>query len=109
MPKERSIDIDNIIDFELAKIMFKKNFKMDNIKNIKLILVQKYLKHSINFMIIKKIICVLDNKEKVIGTLTEGDFLKAIWKKIDFKKDLLKILNKKFFYTYDKKIKKRSI
>ncbi len=55
----------------------------------------------------KKIICVLDNKEKVIGTLTEGDFLKAIWKKIDFKKDLHKILNKKFFYTYDKKIKKK--
>ena len=48
---------------------------------------------------------VIDNKNKLLGSITDGDIRRAIIKKIDFKKNVLLVCNKKPFFLYKDKLK----
>jgi len=48
---------------------------------------------------------VIDNKNKLLGSFTDGDLRRAIIKKIDFKKNVLSVCNKKPFFLFKDKLK----
>lgn len=48
---------------------------------------------------------VIDNKNKLLGSITDGDIRRAIIKKIDFKKNVLLVCNKKPYFLYKDKLK----
>ena len=48
---------------------------------------------------------IVDSKNKLMGAITDGDIRRAIIKKIDFKKNVMFVCNKKPFFLYKDKLK----
>ena len=54
-----------------------------------------------------KCLVVIDSKNKLIGTLTDGDIRRSILKGVSFKQSIKKIINKKPFFIKLKNHKKK--
>ena len=54
-----------------------------------------------------KCLVVINNKNKLIGTLTDGDIRRSILKGVSFKQSIKKIINKKPFFIKLKKSQKK--
>tara|TARA_A100001011_G_C14310013_1_gene845065 strand:+ start:479 stop:1867 length:1389 start_codon:yes stop_codon:yes gene_type:complete len=55
-----------------------------------------------------KIICVVDNKNKLLGVITSGDIRRAVLKGLSLKDKINKIYKKKFTFVYQDELKKNS-
>ena len=76
------------------------NFEKKDFKLAKLNLL-KYLNKNQD-----KCLVVIDKKNKLIGTLTDGDIRRSILKGVSFKQSIKKIINKKPFIIKLKKSQK---
>ena len=55
-----------------------------------------------------KIICVVDNKNKLLGVITSGDIRRAVLKGLSLKDKINNIYKKKFTFVYHDELKKNS-
>lgn len=57
----------------------------------------------------KKILFVVDHKNRVVGSLTDGDLRRSLIKNIDLKSQVFRIMNNKPYLIYEKNQKKISV
>ncbi|HEY3388546.1 MAG TPA: sugar phosphate nucleotidyltransferase [Prolixibacteraceae bacterium] len=104
MPAERSVDIDSLVDFEYAEyLIIKNNNKLSALQEV-----DRYKVSSVQTIreSIKKLddtgigfIVVVNQSDKVLGVVTDGDFRRAILSGISLDDKILTITNDKFIYV----------
>jgi len=104
MPKERSVDIDSLIDFEYAEyLIIKNNNKLSALNEV-----DRYKVSSVHTIrdSIKKLddtgigfIVVVNQSDQVLGVVTDGDFRRAILSGVSLDMPILNIANNNFIFV----------
>lgn len=104
MPVERSVDIDSLMDFEYAEYLIIKNINklsaLHNVEQYKVssdqtirASIKKLDQTGIGFIV------VVNQSNKILGIVTDGDFRRAILSGVSLDVPILTIANNKFFYV----------